>query len=463
MAASEQNTSAVIDYFFHSPHKHAKKQLPDLSAGERDAYGRLAATTQPNQLFVFWNSETSSHVGKHNYQHTAKGYAIGLSKKLPLEQLMVDQRFLLPSRWFAHIAVMRVPNEALPEGTSEDDMKKAIKSVANTINGSSAGFRERRAALAAAFTQPLTVNDPAEWQAGVAAHGQFAGLYKKHDKTIGAPPEYFLAVHADSEPVLGDALTAYAVAHPTMPLGEFVSSAPFATVRRYSQRNVHRILAELADALNLSRKHVARTSDLLSAEPANYRALPELVRSDQVLTDTMYNSFYDPFGTSDTHTLIYYNGVTRLSENTRQVAVLKNAKQGLALIQLDPRHNYTSFQHKIVSTGDTSHLLSHENPHAALPVGLGRLHGGNSRDLVLQSKLTLEAARELHGTYVWPGRTEVSRLSTLEDVVTALDPRLYSYRPFESQNKNLIQWIVGETSRTTDLRPVQVILPATQQ
>jgi hypothetical protein len=181
---------------------------------------------------------------------------------------------------------------------------------------------------------------------------------------------------------------------------------------------------------------------------------------DSPYADTVYNSFYDPI--ADGNTLIYYNTTTRLAPSVHgnnRVVMLKNPKYGVSILELDPAVDYTVFRHNIITGASTSHMVEHANPHAALPIGLGRLRGDSSVALKL-SKLTLEDAHELHRTYEWQGRKVQVKMSGPSDVAVQLDKRLYVYRPLTPDLKSLVTFVLGANTQVTNLKPVKVILPA---
>lgn len=464
MAAASES----YDYFFHSPQKASQGQPSTLSDREKTFYNYIASKTSPGQLFVYYNSEIGGNHGDFDYKGAAKGYAVSLPKRLPLNQLDHLEpggeggQFMLSSRWFSRIGVIKVPREAIPAGMRERDMKEIIQRLTPRLDGSSETFNQERITLAASFMGKNVrkhegTKDVVAWQPGISGHGHFAGLYKNKNTTLaGGEDSYYLVVHSDSD-VLGEALNGYAVQHRDLTLGQFASSVQMDGVRNYSERNSKRILAELADALQLRRDLVPVLEDLQSHPPAGSFAPPELASS--LYTDTVYNYFYDPI--ADGNTLTYYNTVARLNaldQHGGRVAVLKNAKTGLAILALDPSKDYTVFRHSVMSNKDQSHLISHANPHAAIPIGLGKLLGDKTAALKA-SKLDSDDASVMYQAYEWGGKTRDPDLSSADQVVASLNPRLYTYRNVDSQVRTMIEFMVGSKTEVTTLKPVSVILP----
>lgn len=470
-------STAVVpyDYFFHSPEKYNRGERPALSDAETNFYQSLSQKTSPGQLYVYYNSETSSRPGAFDAKHAAKGYAIALSKKVPLSELAVsvenDAQFLLSSRWFGHVSIVKIPSEAIPRGMRERDMRDIIQRLTPNLDGGAPGFFEDRQKLAASLVSSSVtkrfqgVRDVSTWQAGISGHGHFAGLFKNKNTTLsGGQDNYFLAVHSDSD-YLGEALNGYALQNRTrLTLGDLASSPQMEGVRNYSERNAKRVLAELADALSLSRDLVPRFEDLQAHPPYDSQAPPEAVSS--LYADTVYNYLHDPI--ADGNTLVYYNSTARLNafeQHNGRLALMRNAKAGLTILELDPSKDYTVFRHQIVSGKDESHVISHSNPFGAVPVGLGRLQGGDRRAVLKLSKLTIDDATRMVTAYEWRGKSqEATDLSNTDpdQVVGSLDGRLYSYRPLDQSTKTLLEFMLGSKTKLTNLKPVSVILPATQ-
>jgi hypothetical protein len=457
----------VVDHFFHSPSRHAKGERPDLGAGERDLYGRLSSLTHPGQMYIYWNSETTSNPGVFTHPSAGKGYSVALSKHMPLAQLTVagpsdEPQLILTSRWFARSTVIKIPGDAIPAGMTEADMSSVIESLAPSIDGSDPRFVPERTELSRGILNVTSTGaisrDPVEWHAGLHGHGHFAGLFKEKTKDMAGQNNYYLAVHSDSD-LVGEALNGFAAKQGSgVTLGQFASSPQMDAVKSYSQRNAYRMLAHMADSLALDRKKVSLVSDLHAAPSGQHEAPPEIVGVPYA--DTVYNTFYDPVANGQ-H-LIYYSGASRLNAldpRTSRVVMLKNAKHGISIIHLDQQKDYSVFRHNIIAGANESHMVSHGNPHSAMPVGLGRLRGETSAILKM-SKLTLDDALHLHRTYAWSGRKSIVRLSGPEDVQANLDKRLYAYKPLSNDLKSLVTFMLGEGTQVTNLKPVKVILPA---
>lgn len=457
-----------VDYFFNSPQRHTRSEGPSFTEGEAQFYKYMSSKTAPGQLYVYWNSETSSRPGLFSMRNASKGYATTLSKHMPLSELTVvedgNPKFALSSRWFSHVSVVKIPSTALPNNMKESDMREVIDRLDAKLSGAYINYASERQELGRSIVslgrsaKGSTAKDAVEWSAALHGHGHFAGLFKERISGIGGTDSYYLAVHSDSD-ILGEVLNGFAVANPTMTLGDFASSPQMDAVRSYSARNAHRILAEMAEALALDRKQLAFVQDIKAADPPNDYAPPELISKPYV--DTVYNCFHDPIANGST--LVYYNTVSRLNasdQNSSRVAVLKNASDGLSILHLDPTKDYTVFRHSILTAGASeSHTISHSNPHGAMPVGLGRMPG-DEVTVLKTSKLSLEDANTLHRVYTWQGRSTRVSLSGPNDVISSLDRRLYIYKRPTKELKTLISFMVGDNTKVTNLKPVQVILPA---
>lgn len=454
----------VVDHFFHSPSRHSRGEKPNLSASERDLYGRVSKLTQPGQLYIYWNSESISRPGAFTHKSAGKGYSVALSKHTHLSQL-IDRsdpshpELVLTSRWFAHAMVAKIPHDAIPEGMSEADMSAVIESLAPSIDGSDANFVQERSDLSRGIlSMQAGSKDPVVWHAGLHGHGQFAGLFKEKSKDLANQHNYYLVVHSDSD-LVGEALNGFAVYQgERMTLGEFAASPQMDAVKSYSQRNASRILAQMADALALDRKKVTLLSDHQAAPAPGHQAPPEIIGVPYA--DTMYNAFYDPVANG--HNLIYYAGTSRLNPldpRTNRIVMLKNAKHGVSILHLDAQKDYSVFRHNIIAGANESHMVSHNNPHSAMPVGLGRI-SGETTTVLKMSKLTLDDAHNLHRTYVWSGRKSSVVMSGPDDVRAHLDSRLYAYKPLSNDLKSLVTFMLGDSTQVTNLKPVKVILPA---
>lgn len=469
-------THETYDYFFHSPTQSIDGKSSTMTDEEKQFYQLLKnKTTSPGQLYVYYNSEITSRPGTFDHKHSAKGYAVDFSKQMPLHELSIpdqasssgehESRFLLSSRWFSHIAVVKVPAEAIPDGMRERDMKEIVSRLTHKLDGSTPGFEDDRQKLAASFMGSNVrklegTRDVVPWQAGISGHGHFAGLFKNKGTTLaGGSDSYYLAVHSDSD-YLGEALNGYALKHKNLTLGQLAASPQMEGVRNYSERNARRVLAELSEQLGLRRDLVPVLEDIHAYPPSNDQVPPELASS--LYVDTLYNYLFDPI--ADGRTLMYYNTTARLSafeQHNGRIATLKNAKGGISLMKLDQNKDYTVFRHNIVSGRDESRVLSHANPHAAIPIGLGRLRGDPKTVLAL-SKLTSDDAASLYSHYEWKNKESMADFNDSSHVQRSLNKRLYAYKPVDQSTRTMIEFTLGAKTEITDLKPVAVILPSSE-
>lgn len=473
-------SSSTIDAFFYDPKRSLHNEDIGFSPEEKAFFCDTMSSRVPpgGRLFVYMNKEVSRPpADQHFAAFSAKGYAVEFPASTKMARFVSgDQKLLFGSRWFGHTAVLKIP----PGSMREKDMVEVMTSRGLSLVLNEAD-RSARAELAEGLMSP-SPKDSVSWRAGISSHGHLVGIYKEEKRVIGSEgsaDEYYAVVHCDSG-VVGEVLSAFAVANPNMSLYEFASSPQYAAAMDFSRRNVARILASVADMLGLDRSAVRRSDDASARVSAQRHEAPPEIVSD-LYVDTVYNRLKVSSSERSGGSVAYYGGTSCLddfAENGGRTALLVNARGGLTILHLNRAFNYREASQSVVTVaGDDDpssdatttmvpYKVGHKNPMAAFPIGTGKHRANSDREALAMSRIRYEEADRLYGIYHWPRKPKLdcsfadeSRGDPSARVVKGLNRRLYSYRDLDPNMRSLLRLMVGQQTRMTDLSPVVVIIP----
>jgi hypothetical protein len=436
-----------VNFFFASPDDYQAKRYSRFSPSERDYYG-LVRRAAADDVYVYGSHEPSRRPGLYSSPKLSKGYAVAFSGATPLDSLLdshgssgENPSLLFSSRWFGNVAVVKVPDAAIPDQMRESDMRGIVHSLGPELHAQP-GAEERAQAIISQASHGQS-RDSVHWHPSLNGHGHLAGIHKEvvtlATGTARQPNKYYLTVHSDAGQV-GDALNQYAATQLNhLTLAQFLRSPQYQAARSYSARNTRRILSKLIDALHLDphRAHIKRSPDALALDEG-FEATPDLV--EELFAESKYNYLRPTHGGDN---ILYYNHTVRLAPSEApggRIVQLRNANQGISILQLDGQHDYRAPRFGTLET-------SERNPYQAFPVGYGR-HAVEKHGL---GELTPADGRTLLETYGWRQKE-----GDYSDFATA--PRqLYGYRHQDSAGKAIQQYLLAGASRI-DLVPVAVLL-----
>ena len=352
-------------------HQHSESQL-------RYAAHMTSVSREAGPMMIQSNYEqASSGAPFAPADWLCKGFSKALTGDMPIGNLVVESdesgelAILTNGNWFGKIYVAGPVHIPYTDEEAHERIVQAAKelSASPEKNAELMEFAEACLKRLGSGGSGRLSEDPASWPDVVEGHGHFLGLYKND------AGERFLAVHT-SAGVLGQCLNGLALERADdHTVRSFYNSEAYRFVEEFAERRAKRLLNRLALLLG-----AARSAPLvIDVDLKAYRDKhdPHAVgpsRVDGNYAASTYNMLH-PVG-GDQQQLVYYSNTTRLGGGAKRAIYLLGPKDGLRVVDLDPAHNYTTFEHHTHDMLLGKHGAVHHvpNPHAALPVSPGRHH-----------------------------------------------------------------------------------------